>query len=213
VELPQKEISSTWALFLQLSPAFWSFIVGASMLYGAMVPFWFIGAKYLHEAWGFSDVKAAALMSVPELMMVVVAIPWGWMTDAFKWSTRKRLLAAAASGFAVFSVGIIIFKIAFPEARWIAYLLLPAIGSGFAIACTTAWATVNRLNEPKLHSLGSSILGAAINLLPAIVPAFFKPDTAYNLTILAFLGAASALAFVSAALLGPREEENEKEMV
>lgn len=99
------------------------------------------------------------------------------------------------------------------KARWIAYLLLPAIGSGFAIACTTAWATVNRLNEPKLHSLGSSILGAAINLLPAIVPAFFKPDTAYNLTILAFLGAASALAFVSAALLGPREEENEKEMV
>jgi len=196
---PTKESESVLALLSQLSAKFWMFIVGASLLYGAMVPFWFVGAKYLYEVWGFSDVESAYLMSIPELMMVVVAIPWGFMTDKQKWGPAKRLCAAGISCAGVFGSGMVLFKIGFPENRWFAYLLLPAIGSGFAIACTTAWATVNHLNAEKLHSLAGAILGAAINLMPAIVPSFFTHDMGYDLNILAILGVLAALSFFAAA--------------
>jgi len=213
LEVQIEEKTSTLTMLTKLSPSFWMFILGAGALYGAMVPFWFIGSKYLHDAWGFTDVTAAALMAIPELMMVVVAVPWGFLTDKQKWGVKKRLWAAAASTVLVFSVGMTLFMIAFPQMRWFGYILLPIIGTGFAIACTTAWAVVNKLNEDtRLHGIGAAILGAAINLLPAVVINVFTEDKAYDLSVLAWLGVFAALSFSSASMLAPKEVA-EKEML
>ena len=67
-----------------------------------------------------------------------------------------------------------------------------------AVACTTAWAVVNKLNEDtRLHGIGAAILGAAINLLPAVVPAFFSEDKARAAPAGPLIGRAFGLAYIA----------------
>jgi hypothetical protein len=61
--------------------AFWMYAAFGMLLYGAMVPFWFIGGKYFQESFGMSVATSDALMLLPEGVMVLVALPLGMGLD------------------------------------------------------------------------------------------------------------------------------------
>jgi hypothetical protein len=61
--------------------AFWMYAAFGMLLYGAMVPFWFVGAKYLQFSSGMSVATSDALMLLPEGVMVLVALPLGMGLD------------------------------------------------------------------------------------------------------------------------------------
>ena len=74
----------TRASFRQLPTVFWLYLAGGACVYGAVVPFWFIGAKHLQTRFGMTLAQADALLLLPEGLIAFVAPPFGILIDRYK---------------------------------------------------------------------------------------------------------------------------------
>jgi hypothetical protein len=75
---------------------FYMFLFSGACLYGAMVPFWFLGSKFLQDNYALSVTKADALMLFPEGLIAVISTPMGIILDRLRYSTKYKLQLLAA---------------------------------------------------------------------------------------------------------------------
>lgn len=80
---------------LFVSVSFCCYLMVGACVYGSMVPFWFMGSKYMQEYYGLDMVQADDLMVIPEGMIVLVCLPLGMLVDNFRLSFRAKLCIVA----------------------------------------------------------------------------------------------------------------------
>mmetsp|Transcript_510 Transcript_510/g.1720 ORF Transcript_510/g.1720 Transcript_510/m.1720 type:complete len:386 (+) Transcript_510:61-1218(+) len=161
-----------------LPRVFFLFLLGGACVYGAVVPFWFIGAKHLQSRFGMPLATADALLLLPEGMIALVAPPFGLLMDRRRWSLTKRLYWSAAS-LAPIPVALLLLAWLGPAGGAPALgpnvttlaagnspppaapnLLAPALatlvlGTGYAFAQNLIWASLTLVAPPKLLNLCS----------------------------------------------------------
>lgn len=200
-------IYSAFAEFpwVALGTKFWMFTLAGSFLYGSMVPFWFMGSKYLQVNYGLSMSVADMLMFLPEGMIVIVAIPLGYCSDSYQWTIRTKLrvfvmaCCVMATCYIVLTVG---FDTVFglsdgqngqpidgvptlaPTPTVEPLVLIPPvvpmllIGISYATSNTMYWALLPFMMPKRYLNQGSGMIGSAMNVLPSIVPWFIAANAA-----------------------------------
>ena len=89
--------------FLKVMPVdkfpryYWFYTASGFFLYGSMVPFWFLGSKFLQLKYGFDMLVADLFMLLPEGMIVVLGPLVGVWLDRMKFTTRALLTQLAVS--------------------------------------------------------------------------------------------------------------------
>jgi hypothetical protein len=173
-----------------LDTSFFCYAIGLACVYGAVVPFWFIGSKHLQEHFGMSISTADAVMLVPEGSILVLALPIGLIIDRCKLKARHLLGLAS---LATFLIGVSFLSLAWAPVHAIAGCLL--LGSCYAVSQSLGWVILAYIAPPQIINLCSGFVGSAINIVPALLPLAFTGQGTIDLTIL------SAVAFVGAASL------------
>ncbi len=135
---------------------------------------------------------------------MIVAPPLGWLLDRCTDARppRRRLLLAAGALALVPAAYAALLLCARPPRRspLAAAVLVCALGAAYASAQTITWSVFVSVSHPQLTSLGAGLIGAAINLLPAALPAIaFGGDAADKLRVLGAVGLAGAACFAAAA--------------
>ena len=87
--------------------AWYYYTASGFFLYGSMVPFWFLGSKYLQLKYGFDILVGDAFMLLPEGLIVLLGPLVGIYLDRMKFSTRTLLLQLAA-GIALLPVAYLV---------------------------------------------------------------------------------------------------------
>jgi hypothetical protein len=94
---PLSEFGSVWYFYM----------LAGTALYGAMVPFWFIGSKYLQLRFAFDVQRADALMLLPEGSIILLGPLLGIFLDRMKFTKRTKLLQLAV-GVALLPIGYLV---------------------------------------------------------------------------------------------------------
>ena len=155
------------------------YILGAVCLYGAMVPFWFIGSKLLQLNYNMSMSTADSYMLLPEGAMVVISPLFGLYLDrtAHALSTKINFLAIACIGLGMaylcLSVGY-----SYNNDKDNTIIIPPLIsmtllGVSYGLSNSTMWSCLIFVVVKDSHLLSiSSLMSCALNLLPAVMPIF-----------------------------------------
>ena len=185
----------------QIPLLFWLYLVGGACIYGAVVPFWFVGAKHLQSRFGMDLSAADALLLFPEGMIALVAPPFGLLIDRQQWSLSKRLTASALS---LSLIPLCLLSLAWlPVAPALVSLVL---GTGYAFAQVAGWASITLVAPPHLLNLCSGLNGTGFNILPTLIPLLlFTGNTSVDVTTLAVFGGVGVVAF----LLAVRESDRQ----
>ena len=176
-----------WALrALRTLPAtYWLYLLGSACAYGAVVPFWFIGAKHIALRWKLSLAAADAFLLWPEGAIALIAPPFGWLIDRRQWSLTTRLAVSAAS----------LGSIPLAHAALALAPLPPVVGVGtlgvgYAVVQNLIWASVPLVSPAAYLNLSAGMVGCAVNLLPMLLPAcVLTGDGTTDLLLLAVVGA------------------------
>lgn len=191
---PPKELSL--ASLGAFSRSYWLYAVGAGCVYGAVVPFWFIGAKHIALKWSYSLSAADAFMLWPEGAIALIAPPFGWLIDRHSWSLRRRLLASACAQ-AIVALALALLALS----PWDPLVGVGLLGVGYAMAQNLVWATITSISPPLLINLSAGVIGAALNVLPTFLPIVFSGDGEQDVSILAVVAAVGVLAYACSAFL------------
>jgi MFS family permease len=151
----------------ELPPVFYFYILAASLMYGSMVPFWFMGSKYLQSTYTISVSKADSYMLIPELQMVVFSWIFGLLMDKYSSSARTRMI-----GFAAFSA---LLAFAYWMLLEFNHELSPVVcmlllGTGFTVAHDLVWFSLTLISPSKHFEFCSGFICSAINVFPALIP-------------------------------------------
>jgi len=173
---------------------FWLYLLGGACVYGAVVPFWFVGAKHLQLKFDLPLEAADALLLFPEGMIAVIAPPFGLLIDRQHWSLSKRLKVSAAS---LALIPLSLLCLAWLP-LWPIFVTL-ALGTAYALAQNLVWASITLVSPSPLLNLCSGLTGSGLNVLPSFVPLLlFTGDTSIDLTILAAIGGLGVVAYLLA---------------
>lgn len=165
---------------------YYYFLLGGAMLYGAMVPFWFVGSKFLQDGFGLSVTVADLLLLLPEGMITVISIPLGYYLDYLKLSmpTQLRILALSVSMLTL-SYSVLVYESNYKSTNHaisteaIAIFMMIVLGCGYGISnCllyTCALIVIcggssSNENSKILLGPGSGLLACSMNILPAVIP-------------------------------------------
>lgn len=177
------------ALPLRLFPfEYYMFLCSGAFLYGSMVPFWFLGSKFLQDHYNLSIGSADALLLLPEGMIAIVSVPIGHLLDTYcrGMKSRLRMLAVScmflpasylmlAHGFRVRNTD----ENADMNSKSTAEIFIPpafsmfAIGFAYAISNSLYWSTVMDILPKGPHfSAANGLIASCLNILPSVVPPF-----------------------------------------
>jgi MFS family permease len=78
---------------------YYIWLLSGSLTYGAIVPFWFIGSKYLQDYYSQTVVFADTLMTIPEGMVVLLGFPLALLSKKYKWNVTQCLIGLAIAQF------------------------------------------------------------------------------------------------------------------
>jgi len=189
--------ASIWSDVL-LNPTYGLYVCGAMCVYGAVVPFWFIGAKVLQTRFGIGLSEADAYVLLPEGTILVVGPAIGVLTDRLHLRLRALLLFAAVA-LALVPVSLLVLAwLPLPRAA-----VLPAmvcLGVGYAAAQNLVWTMLPHVLKQEVLLLGAGVMACSLNLLPALLPVVaFRGDPRFDLSVLAAVGGVGMLALVLAA--------------
>jgi hypothetical protein len=165
---------------------YYYFLLGGALLYGAMVPFWFVGSKFLQEGYGLSVTIADMLLLLPEGMITVISIPLGYYLDYLKLSipTQLRFLALAVSMLTV-SYIVLVYAADYKanhhteSSGGLAVFMMVILGCGYGtsncLLYTCALVVVcggsaNNEKNKRLLGPGTGVLACSMNILPALIP-------------------------------------------
>lgn len=175
---------------------YYMFLCTGAFLYGAMVPFWFLGSKLLEDCYSLSVAQADALMLFPEGMIAIVSVPIGMLLDKHDISTKVRLRMLSAScallpaSYCLLAWGFHLTTAIVQNPRQLSessleaatgqitshvyvppVLTMCAIGVAYAVSNSLYWSTIMAI-LPKGRYLSSSngLIACSLNILPSIVP-------------------------------------------
>ena len=175
-------------------------MLGSGCCYGAIVPWWFVGAKQLASKWSLPLDSADALLLFPEGSIILVGPLMGIAIDRMAWSLPLRLALCALVLIVAVPTALLALAWA-PTDRWLPTPLPPVIllGVGYACVQNLIWATITMLVPAEMTNLAAGLMGGALNLLPALLPLVaFSGDGADDLTVLSVVAAVGSLAFGAA---------------
>ena len=187
-----------------LGMLWWLYILGGGCVYGAVVPFWFIGAKSIELKWGLPTALADGLILLPEGCIVIIAPLLGWMCDSWRLLLRTRLVLQAC---AQLLIGGSLYALATPPTD-----VLPSpipvvlvLGVSYAVAQSLIWAAFGLVAPEPLINVCFGLLGAALNFFPAVVPpTLFTGDGPHDLQVLVVVSGVGTAALLAAAALAAR---------
>ena len=181
------------------SRTYWLFLLGSACSYGCVVPFWFVGAKHLALRWHMSVAEADAYLLWPEGAIALIAPPFGWLIDKQRWGFVRRL---AVSAGAISLISLALLALAFLPLEVPPVLGVGVLGVGYAVVQNLIWSTVPLATPPDVLNLSAGLIGCAVNVLPALLPAVaFSGDGPHDLAVLAAVGLVGSAAYVTAACL------------
>ena len=196
-------LRSSLQAVVRIGPIFWLYLLACACVYGAVVPFWFIGAKHIALKYGTPLTDADAMLVFPEGLIALVAPPFGFLIDRWQWSLRTRLHASA---LALALIPTASLMLAWLPAESVPPLpLVMLLGLGYAFAQNLVWATITLVAPPRLLNLCAGLLGASCNAIPSLLPGLaFNGDGTHDLTWTAVVGVVGVVVYLVAALLEAR---------
>lgn len=224
--------------FHEYGTTIYIYILGAVCLYGAMVPFWFIGSKFLQLNYNMTVGTADTYMMLPEGAMVVVSPLFGIYLDRTSHSLPAKInfLALTCIGlglsYVLLSVGYFFIEDG-PNTVWIPPLFsMTLLGVSYGLSNSTMWSCLIFVVIKDSHLLSvSSLMSCALNLLPAVMPMFIVlvdgvdyntyanggGESSYGLILMFAVALLAGVCFHAASrysvLLSVGEVEEEKEML
>ena len=149
-----------------LSSGFWLSVLGSGCCYGAIVPWWFVGAKQLASKWSLPLDSADALLLFPEGSIILVGPLMGIAIDRMAWSLPLRLALCALVLIVAVPTALLALAWA-PTDRWLPTPLPPVIllGVGYACVQNLIWATITMLVPAEMTNLCAGLMGGALILL------------------------------------------------
>jgi len=177
---------------------FWLFLGGAACTYGAVVPFWFIGAKHISVAWGYSLTAADVMMLFPEGLIGIIGPVLGCIVDRYQWRLSTRLLVSSVS------LGLV--ACALLLLAWAPRIVPPLplvllLGLGYAFAQNLIWMTFPSLAPASMLNLIGGLLGSSLNVAPTVLPVLVLSgvDLSRDLACLGAVGVFGAALYLVAA--------------
>jgi len=157
------------------------YLLAAIFVYGAMVPFWFVGSKFLQVNYVLSVGTADSYMQLPEGMMVVVSPLLGRYLDKHGSSVEAKLRWFSVSCLTL-GISYIMLMYGFVPASGDTtsaaspQILLPpaismlGIGLSYAFSNCLIWnAIIDVVPSSQMASV-AGLLGCGLNILPAVLP-------------------------------------------
>lgn len=164
------------------SMQFYWYTLTGMFLYGSMVPFWFIGSKFLQEAYGLSIVSADWLMLLPEGAIVIISIPLGLFLENRRATIKlfQKLLALSISIFMV-AMSYVLMAYGFRRASdastdqsniSVVRPVVPMIMIGIAYGYSNClfWSCITDIIQKDRLAEGTGIISSAMNILPSLMP-------------------------------------------
>ena len=165
---------------------FYMFLCTGACLYGSMVPFWFLGSKFLQDCYSLTVGQADGLMLLPEGMIALVSVPIGMLLDSYNCATKLRLQLLAASclllplSYSMLALG---YRISIQEDAADSqvrsssqtlispYLTMFCIGTAYAVSNSLYWSTImDVLPKGRYFSSANGLIASCLNILPSVVP-------------------------------------------
>lgn len=188
--------SMATALPLRLFPfEYYMFLCSGAFLYGSMVPFWFLGSKFLQDHYNLSIGSADALLLLPEGMIAIVSVPIGHLLDTYSCGTKLRLRMLGVSclflpasylmlahGFRArgSSESVDINSRLTADVFISPSISMFAIGFAYAISNSLYWSTVmDILPKGPYFSAANGLIASCLNILPSVVPPFLVIISSY----------------------------------
>lgn len=173
-------ITAVWDYWQSISPfqdygvQYYFYLLNSMCLFGAVIPFWFMGSKFLQLNYGLSVENADFLMILPEGAMVVVSPLLGLVVDWLQLSLRSKLylmgavcfgtgsaLLMLALGYADSGSGVTISPL---------YTIL-LLSLCYACANSLTWDVVIQVvPQPDQLAPATGLSASASNLLPCLIP-------------------------------------------
>ena len=177
------------------SRTYWLYLLGSACAYGCVVPFWFIGSKAIAVRWKMSLAAADMYLLWPEGAIGVIAPPFGMLIDRRRWNLRTRLVVSAVSLALIPCAHLALAWLPLPPVIGVGLL-----GIGYAFVQNLIWSAIALASPPALLNLSAGLIGCAVNVLPAVLPAFvFTGHSEADLVALAATGFVGVAAFALAA--------------
>lgn len=213
------------------SVQFYFFIIGSSLLYGAMVPFWLMGSKYLQIYYNMSVIPADTLLLFPEGMIVIVSIPLGICLDRFQLSAPLRIQFLSLSilsltisylmliyGTKILQLDVNSEELKQDENVSIISPIYPMVllGFGYAISnCLLSNVFVDVVQSDYIIS-GSALLACGMNFFPSIIPPFVTliskdGDGKKYLLVLALVAVLSSVSLLISSFLPSYKLQNKQQ--
>ncbi|KAF9144049.1 hypothetical protein BGX30_014033, partial [Mortierella sp. GBA39] len=144
------------------SLSFWILFVMGFLLVGIIVPFNSIHAGFLQMRWYPGDpLKAAQIMTIPDLLAGVLILPVGWFVDHYGQKSWLFILCGLITGTAHVFLGVVKIKDPFP------FLISLGVSSAIGAIFSSAVPVLVR-NDQTATAYG--ILTSAYNLSFVVLP-------------------------------------------
>lgn len=174
------------------------YATAGAFLYGAMVPFWFIGSKYLQDTYHIDVSMADALVLLPEGLIVLIGAPVGYLLDRYQLSTVTMCYMLAAS---IFMLPLCYMTFYFGGAHVSPVAVVALLGLGYGCSNCVFWTVFPSVFSAKYRGIGTGLLSCLMNLLPSVVPPFLanvigETHMRSYFIVLAVLGCVSSLCAV-----------------
>lgn len=202
-----------------ISMQYYFYLTAGACLYGCIVPFWFIGGKFLQNTYFLSLEVADQLMLLPEGLIVIASIPLGILVDRYRISARRQLfMLAIACLHCPLSYMLLIWGR--PNKTGDKPLISPyfsmiLLGLAYSICNSLFWTAITKIIPAKHLNPGSALLASGMNFLPSLIPFIItavvklkgisdaKEEDVQSLTILSIVGLVSFAFLIAAALSQP----------
>lgn len=180
---------------------YYMFLLSGAFLYGSMVPFWFLGSKFLQDHYSLAVGRADALMLFPEGMIAIVSVPIGYLLDLSKCNTKSRLkLLSVACLFLPISYTMLAYgfystsesptsssatdSMRGPRTLHTSIpplITMGAIGLAYAVSNSLYWSSVMDILPKGDHfSAANGLIASCLNVLPSFVPPFLIFAASFN---------------------------------
>jgi len=110
---------------------FYLYMLSGSLLYGSIVPFWFIGSKYMQDNLHLSVYVADALMGIPDGMIIAVCLPLGLLVSRCGCSLRSQLACLSVSSIAMAASFLLLISVSIHAQKYQNYISYNHISTNF----------------------------------------------------------------------------------
>jgi MFS family permease len=177
---PDNSLSALWDYLMAVSPfqdygiQYYFYLLSSMCLFGAIVPFWFTGSKFLQLNYGLSLENSDFLMMLPEGAMIIVSPLLGLVVDYLRLSLARKLCLMGAVCFGC-AVALTSLAVAFPGSHSDVHIdplyTILALSVCYACANSLTWdVLIQVVPQPDQLATATGLSASAANVLPCLIP-------------------------------------------